>query len=475
MAVGISPPLILVVDDDPAHRLMLRTLLDDWGYKVDEAGDGLAAVEYCRKSPPDLVLMDVRMPGMDGMKAAADIHGYNPAVPIIIMTAYSSISSAVKALKGGAYDYLTKPLDFDALRLTIERAMEHRQLKEENKELREQLVRLRLPEILGRSPAMDRLAEMLTMVAPSEATVLITGESGTGKGLVARAIHANSGRTRGQLVEVNCAAIPETLVESELFGYEKGAFTGADRRRKGRFLSANKGTIFLDEIAELPLLTQAKLLRVLQDGVIQPVGSDTTITVDVRVVAATNQDLKQMVSEGLFREDLYYRLNVVAIEVPPLRERKDDIPMLAEHFWRHFSEKNRKPVRGMNPRAMDILLKYTWPGNVRELENVMERAVILLQGEFITEKELPLNLKKQVAEDTGIEEMPVHISLEDDMAGYTLADMEKRMIFHVLEATGGNKSAAARRLGITRRTLKLKLKKYALEDSPFVSRKEEDQ
>ncbi len=467
--VDSSPPLILIVDDDSAHRLMLKTLLDDWGYRVDEAGDGLAAVEYCRKSPPDLVLMDVRMPVMDGMEAASEIHNYNPAVPIIIMTAYSSVPSAVKALRGGAYDYLTKPLDFDALRLTIERAMEHRQLKEENKELKEQLARLRLPEILGRSPAMDRLAEILTMVAPSEATVLITGESGTGKGLVARAIHANSNRRKGQIVEVNCAAIPETLVESELFGYEKGAFTGADRRRKGRFLSADKGTIFLDEIAELPLSAQAKLLRVLQDGVIQPVGSDTTVTVDVRVVAATNQDLKHMVSEGLFREDLYYRLNVVAIEVPPLRERRDDIPMLAEHFWMRFSEKNRKLVRGMNPKAMDILLKYSWPGNVRELENVMERAVILLQGEFITEKELPLNLKRQVAEETGMEEMPRDVFPEYNMAEYTLADMEKRMIFQVLGATGGNKSAAARRLGITRRTLKLKLKKYALEDGSSVS------
>jgi two-component system response regulator HydG len=453
-------PVVLVVDDDGAHRLMLRTMLEEWRYAVLEAEDGKAALDLVRKGPMDLVLMDLRMPRMDGIEATSEIARYNPAIPIIIMTAYSSIPSAVEALKSGAYDYLTKPLDFEALRLAMERALKHTHLEQENEELRRQLARLQVSPILGRSPAMQQLLEMIAMVAPTEATLLISGESGTGKGLIARAIHANGSRSSMPLVEVNCAAIPETLIESELFGHEKGAFTGAVKQRMGRFAQADGGTIFLDEIGELSLPMQVKLLRVLQEKEIQRVGSDRVLTVNVRVIAATNRNLEAMVREESFREDLYYRLNVVRIEAPPLRERAEDIPVLAKHFWETFAEKNRKVVRGMAPKAMDLLLRYPWPGNVRELENVMERAVILLRGDYISEKELPLALQKLSMEECVCE--PVS-GMSLAASGLTLAELEERAILQMLRDTGGNKSETARRLGITRRTLHLKLRKYAEE------------
>lgn len=451
-------PLVLVADDDGAHRLMLRTLLQDWGYAVEEAPDGRRAVDFVRLRPVDLILMDMRMPVLDGLEATRQIHQFNPAIPIIIITAYSSIPTAVEALKSGAFDYLTKPLDFDAARVVIGRALKHVRLEQENEGLRQQLARLQVSRLVGNSPSMQGLLEMVALVAPTEATVLITGDSGTGKGLVARALHGNSGRAEKPLIEVNCAAIPENLMESELFGHERGAFTGADRRRSGRFAQANGGTIFLDEVGDLPLLMQVKLLRVLQEGDIQRVGSDSVIPVDVRVVAATNRDLEQMVKDGTFREDLYYRLNVVRINVPPLYERKEDIPLLAEYFRQRFAEKNRKTVRGITPRAMDLLVKHMWPGNVRELENAMERAIILVQGDYISERELPAPIRELAAEYGGEEpgeKEPFALN-----ADWTLAEVEKQMIMKMLEETGGNKSEAARRLGITRRTLKLKLKKY---------------
>lgn len=454
-------PRVLLVDDDEAHRLMLRTLLEAWDYSVTEARDGRAAVDFIHEKPADLVIMDMRMPKMDGIQATREIHRHNPAIPIIVMTAYSSVSSAVEALKSGAYDYITKPLDFDSLKHLLERSLEHFHLQEENRDLRQQLARLKVPEILGRSNAMKQLLETIAMVAPSEATVLITGESGTGKGLIARAIHENSPRSGKSLVEVNCAAIPENLVESELFGHEKGAFTGASRQRPGRFAQAHGGTLFLDEVGELNPAVQAKLLRILQEGEIQRVGSDTAIAVDVRVVAATNRDLEAMVREGRFREDLYYRLNVVKLEAPALRERAEDIPVLARHFWEAAARKNRKTVKAIAPQAMDLLLRYSWPGNVRELENVMERAVILMRGEVISEKDLPLSLQKLSPEPPYYEDpWERRKFFKEDV---TLAEMEKQLILQVLQETEGNKSETARRLGITRRTLQLKLKKYAEE------------
>lgn len=454
-------PLILVVDDDHAHRLMLLTLMEEWGYRVAEADEGQKALDYIRKHPVDLILMDMRMPNMDGIEATRAIHGFNPAIPILIMTAYSSVPTAVEALKSGAYDYLTKPVDFDALKLAMHRALEHTRLREENEDLRHQLARLRISDMIGRSPRMQRVAEMIAMVAPTDATVLITGESGTGKGLAARAIHANSPRRDRPLVEVNCAAIPETLMESELFGHEKGAFTGAEKQRRGRFAQAEGGTILLDEIGELPLTTQAKLLRVLQESEIQRVGSDALLRVDVRILAATNRKIERMVSEGTFREDLYYRLNVFTLEMPPLRERVEDIPVLAQHFWSRFGEKHHKKVSGLTPRAMDSLLHYSWPGNIRELENAIERAVILLRGDSITERELSIPCSDTEEEDAVCSRDIIPEKPAEEAS--SLADAERRLVLQVLEETGGNKSEAARRLGVTRRTIKLKLKKYMSE------------
>ncbi len=456
-------PLILIADDDHTHRLMLTTMMHEWGFRTQEAHDGKQALDLIRTNPVDLVLMDMRMPNMDGIEATRAIAQHNPAIPIVIVTAYSSISTAVEAMKSGAFDYVTKPIDFEALRLVMERALEHTRLRDENERMRLQLARFQVGEMIGESPAMRKLLEMIALVAPAETTVLISGESGTGKGLVARAVHANSSRKEKPLVEVNCAAIPETLIESELFGHEKGSFTGADRQRKGRFTMADGGTIFLDEIGELPPPMQAKLLRVLQEGEIQRVGSDAHLPVDVRILAATNRDIEKMISEGAFREDLYYRLNVFELKTPPLRERVEDIPILAQNFLKRFSEKNRKLVKGITPQAMDLLVRYSWPGNVRELENAMERAVILLQGDYVSAVELPLPLQSlaQKEDDAQARSLP---ATDANGANASLADMEKEIVLQKLQEAGGNKSEAARRLGITRRTLKLKLKKYLGEE-----------
>jgi two-component system response regulator HydG len=449
----------LIVDDDPGHLTALKTITRSWGHAVETADDGDAAVALVKSEPIDLVLIDVRMARMSGIQALEQIKAYNPSIPVIIMTAYSSVESAVEALKAGAYDYLIKPLDFEVLKLTIERAREHAGLKVENKLLKEQLHGdLNLPNIIGKSRPMKALLDMLAMAAPSEATVLITGESGTGKELIARSLHYNSPRKDKPLVVVNCAAITETLLESELFGHEKGAFTGADKRREGRFMQANFGTLFLDEVAETSPTMQAKLLRVLQHKEIQRVGGEETIQVDVRIAAATNRDLEIEVAEGRFREDLFYRVNVMPLKVPPLRDRLDDIPLLADHFLKRFAEKNRKTVKGFSPLAMDMLLKYDWPGNVRELENAVERAVILLTGEHITEKQLPLNIMKKFPGQEALLRSPVFAT----DGTRSLEEIEKEAILATLEAAKGNKSETARRLGITRKTLHNKLKGYRI-------------
>ena len=341
---------ILVVDDDQAHRGMLRTMLRSWGYAVSEAADGDEALNLVRERAFDAVLTDVRMARMDGIHTLKSVLEYNPALPVVLMTAYSSVETAVEALRLGAYDYLVKPLDFEILRHTLRQAIEHSRLSVENRELRRQLSEAAArPGILGRSPAMLAMQETIATVAPTEATVLITGESGTGKELVARALHSGSARADKPMVTVNCAALAENLLESELFGHEKGSFTGADRRREGRFVQANGGTLFLDEIGEMPLPLQAKLLRALQEGEVQRVGSDAPLTVDVRVLAATNRDLREEVARRRFREDLYFRLNVISLEVPPLRDRGEDIPVLAAHFLERFAGRNRKP--GMRRRS----------------------------------------------------------------------------------------------------------------------------
>jgi two-component system response regulator HydG len=447
---------VLVVDDDPAHRTMLRTLLTGWGYAIDESDDGSAAIERVHEQAFDLIMMDIRMVKVSGLQALAEIKALNPAIPIIIMTAYSSVETAVEALKSGAYDYLTKPLDFDELRLVMERAMEHSHLREENRLLRETLgSHFDTQHIIGRSAPMMRLMETVAQVAPSEATVLITGESGTGKEMVAGAIHFNSPRKDGPFVKINCAAITETLLESELFGHEKGAFTGAHRKKEGRFRQAHGGTLFLDEISEMSLAMQVKLLRVLQEREITRVGGEEVIKVNVRIIAATNKDLAREIEEARFREDLYYRLNVVALEMPPLRERREDIPLLAQHFLEALSRDNRKNIKGFTPQAMDRLMKYDWPGNVRELMNAVERGVVLSRSEYLDEEVLSL-----ISSD---ESSSQDISSGDGLNGdMPLDEVEKTTILRTLESAGGNKSEAARRLGITRRTLHKRLKLYGV-------------
>ena len=442
---------VLVVDDDPGHRGMLEALLSRWGLAVTSAPDGKEAVERVRERPFDMVLMDIRMPDMDGITALKEIRKYNPAVPVVLMTAYSAVESAVEAMKSGAVDYLIKPLDFDLLKETLFKTLERGEAASPD-------ARAPLPVegIVGNSPAIRRMLEMIHTVAPSEATVLITGKSGTGKELVARAIHNQSRRKDGPWVAVNCAALTESLLESELFGPEKGAFTGADKRRDGRFLQADGGTLFLDEIGEISLLMQVKLLRAIQQREIQRVGGDATLKVDVRIVAATNRNLLDEVAAGRFREDLYYRLNVVSIQVPSLQERREDIPLLAEHFLKVFGERNRKDVKGFTPKAMDMLVKYPWPGNVRELENAVERAVVLLFGSTISERELPLAVTQAYERE---EASPPAVLPE----GATLEEVEREAILRMLDSVGDNKSEAAKRLGISRKTLHTKLKRYGQE------------
>jgi two-component system response regulator HydG len=446
---------VLVVDDDVAHRTMLRMLVSGWGYDVSEAADGESAIAAVREKAYDLVLMDIRMLKVSGLDALGEIKRFNPSIPVIMMTAYASVETAVDALKKGAYDYLTKPLNFDELRLAMDRAADHHSLREENRLLRESLgAQFDRGNLIGRSRAMMKLLETVAQVAPSEATVLITGESGTGKEMVAGAIHFNSPRRNGPFVKINCAALTETLLESELFGHEKGAFTGADRRREGKFRQADGGTIFLDEVSEMSPAMQVKLLRVLQDREITRVGGDETVKADVRVIAASNRDLISEIGKGRFREDLFYRLNVVNIAMPPLRERREDIPLLAQHFLEIFAGKNRKDVKGFSPKAMDRLLRYAWPGNIRELMNTVERAVVLSRSDYLAEDDFA-PLFTDVGSHQGGTDQPA-------ADGMPLDEVEKATILKTLAQAGGNKSEAARRLGITRRTLHQKLKKYGM-------------
>ncbi|XMR38681.1 sigma-54-dependent response regulator transcription factor ZraR [Escherichia coli] len=436
---------ILVVDDDISHCTILQALLRGWGYNVALANSGRQALEQVREQVFDLVLCDVRMAEMDGIATLKEIKALNPAIPVLIMTAYSSVETAVEALKTGALDYLIKPLDFDNLQATLEKALAHTH----SIDAETPAVTASQFGMVGKSPAMQHLLSEIALVAPSEATVLIHGDSGTGKELVARAIHASSARSEKPLVTLNCAALNESLLESELFGHEKGAFTGADKRREGRFVEADGGTLFLDEIGDISPMMQVRLLRAIQEREVQRVGSNQIISVDVRLIAATHRDLAAEVNAGRFRQDLYYRLNVVAIEVPSLRQRREDIPLLAGHFLQRFAERNRKAVKGFTPQAMDLLIHYDWPGNIRELENAVERAVVLLTGEYISERELPL----------AIASTPIPLGQSQDIQ--PLVEVEKEVILAALEKTGGNKTEAARQLGITRKTLLAKLSRYS--------------
>jgi two-component system response regulator HydG len=448
-------PKILVVDDERSHRLMIEAVLSAEGYDIAQADSGQTAIDAVAEKFYDLVIMDIRMPELGGIEALQKIKTISPGIPIVIMTAYASVGTAVDALKSGASDYLTKPLDIEELKMLVAKTLRIHQLEEENIYLKERLNdRFDFSNIIGQSPAMNKLFETMALVAPSEATALIVGESGTGKELIANAIHQNSPRKDRPFIKVNCAALPETLLESELFGHEKGAFTGATARKLGRFQLAHKSSILLDEIGEMSPATQAKILRVIQEREFEPLGSTQTFKADTRVMAATNKNLEEEIKKGLFREDLYYRINVVTIRVPPLRERHEDIPLLANFFLKRFAKKNKRVIKGFTPRAVDLLMRYDWSGNVRELENVVERAVIMARGEMITPMEFPENLKEL---DVELKEPSLNLS-----AGRSLKEVEKEMILRTLAETGGNRTHAADILGISRRTLQLKLKEYGV-------------
>lgn len=448
-------PNILIVDDEAPHRKMLDTVLTAEGYNVIQAEDGDVAIELVGKQFFNLTLMDIRMKRVGGLEALQRIQIINPQLPIIMMTAFGSVDSAVQAMKLGAIDYITKPIDIDILKIAIEKALVSQQITQENVWLKERLnEKFDLAGIIGRSEPMKHLLESLRMVAPSDANVLILGESGTGKELIANAIHQNSYRKDKPFIKINCAALPDSLLESELFGHEKGAFTGAISKKMGRFKLADKGSIFLDEIAEMAPPTQAKILRVIQEQEFEPVGGTSSIKVDTRIIAATNRVLKTEVEEGKFREDLYYRLNVVELKIPPLRERGDDILPLSNHFLAKYTKKNKRQISGFTPMAMDILMRHDWPGNVRELENIIERSVIMTRSNTIRSTDLPATLR---GEDIDKVTEPVDLS-----PGRSLKDVEKEMILRTLEENNGNRTHAAKTLGISRRTLQLKLKEYGI-------------
>jgi len=440
---------VLVVDDDQVHRYMLCSMLAEWGYRTVEADDGTTAVTAVENHSYDAVLMDIRMVRMDGHEAFIRIQAIAPALPVILMTAYSTVENAVETIQQGAHDYLTKPLDFDRLRLALERAVDHHRVVSKKKQVEKDKPDLET-RIIGSSPSMMDLLEMVSYVAPTEATVLVYGESGTGKELVAETLHVNSDRKNKPFVKVNCAALAESLLESELFGHEKGAFTGAETRREGKFVQADGGTLFLDEIGETSKAMQVKLLRILQEHELQRVGGEETVEIDVRIIAATNRNLEEEVKKNNFREDLYYRLNVVMLVVPPLRQREEDIRELVTYFAGKFAEKNRREFAGITDQCMNLLSTYPWPGNVRELENAIERGIILMRGTELTEKSLPLPIQKQAEES----------SIQIDNQPVSLFEAEKQLILKTLEKTSGNKSEASRRLGITRKTLLNKLNKY---------------
>lgn len=445
---------ILIVDDEFSHRQMLETVLSGEGYDTGCAESGEQAVRMVSEKIFDLILMDIRMAGTGGIEALKKIRNAHPEIPVIMMTAYASVSTAVEALKTGAYDYLTKPLNMDEVKICIRQALRTKELEFENRYLKDRIKqRFDFQGIIGRSDVMHDLFEILSLAAPSEATVLICGESGTGKELIANAIHQNSSRRDNPFIKINCAALPDELLESELFGHEKGAFTGAVSTKKGRFQLAHTGSIFLDEIGEMSASTQAKILRVLQEQEFEPLGGTRTVRVDTRIIAATNRNLEAEIENGRFREDLFYRLNVLRLEVPPLRERGEDVIALADFFLKKYAEKNRRHIKGFSSDAVSLMTDYSWPGNVRELENLVERSVILSRGDMIRSDFFPKNMRI-----TG--DVPVHVKDSESYSPTTLKEMEKKMILRTLEETGGNRTHTANILGISRRTLQLKLKEY---------------
>jgi DNA-binding NtrC family response regulator len=452
---GGAAASVLIVEDDAAMRAMLREALEEEGYLVETAADGRAGVERVRRGGIDLVISDVKMPDLDGLDMLREIKAISPSPTVITITAFGSIDTAIRAVKLGAFDYITKPFEVDQLLLSVEKALAERALRFEVARLRDEVSRsYRFDNIIGKSASMQEVFGLIRRVAGSPASVLVTGESGTGKELVAKAIHFNSLRKSRPFVAINCAAIPDTLLESELFGYKRGAFTDARSDRAGLLVEAEGGTIFLDEIAELSPALQAKLLRVLQEREMRPLGAARTERVDVRVVAATNKELAVRLKDGSFREDLYYRLNVIEIQLPPLRDRAEDILPLSEHFLTTAAARAGKAIKGFHEAAKKALLAHSWPGNVRELENVIERAVALAETGTVRADDLPAAVLERKTGDSETLAMAL-------ARGLSLEELEKEYIQRVLIAEGGNKTRAAQRLGLDRKTLYRKLEEYA--------------
>ena len=450
---------ILLADDEPSIRLTVADALEDLGHTVTQCADGGEAIEEIDRRIFDVVISDIRMPKADGLRVFQRARARSPQTDVILMTAYAAVNDAVEAMKEGAYDYLTKPFDLDEIRLRIERIQSKRSLENELDQARAQLA-ARDPGqiIIGRSTPMVRLLDLVETIADSDAPVLITGESGTGKELVAKTIHSLSGRGKSPFVAVNCAAFPETLLEAELFGHERGAFTGAVKSREGRFQAAHGGTLFLDEIAEIPPMAQAKLLRVLQEGVVEPLGTNRPVEVDVRLLSATHRNLKQRIKDGTFREDLYYRLNVLDVPIPPLRERRGDLPILVEHFLKRLTRDGREPP-AIAPRAWAALAEYAFPGNVRELEHAIQRAVVLCRGREIDISHLPEDIAGIPTLEATAEPSPPETLRPLAVA---MKEFERAYLERALEESEGKKARAAELLGISRKNLWEKLRAHEI-------------
>ena len=453
---------ILIVDDELNMRLVLQAMLKKEGYAVTTASNGMEALKILKADQMDIVVTDLKMPKLDGMGLLDEIIRDYPSIPVIIITAHGTIATAVDALKKGAFDYITKPFEQDELKQVIQKAVKTRRLDEDEALLNpDDIDRYG---IIGSSDRITEIFETIKRVAPTSTTILITGETGTGKELIARAIHRNSPRKNNPFIKINCAAIPESLMESELFGYEKGAFTGAATKKQGRFELAHKGTLFLDEVGELPKDMQVKLLQVIQEQEFERVGGLQTIKVDVRLITATNRNLFEDVKDGRFREDLYYRLNVIPAHLPPLRERKEDIPVLIDFFIEKFNKKLDRSVKYIDEKVTNLLIQYAWPGNIRELENLVERMILMARGDTIVFADLPSELKATIESDStgpsGIRQKPFKDIMKNHME-----DIEKQMIISVLEECGNNVTRAAKQLGLSRKGLQLKMMKYKLRRS----------
>ncbi|HEV8181742.1 MAG TPA: sigma-54 dependent transcriptional regulator [Candidatus Angelobacter sp.] len=450
---------ILIVEDEPRMRRLLEISLGEDGHSVQTAGDAESGLVHLRKEPIDLVVTDLKLPGMNGLEFLHEGKRLNATLPFIVMTAYGSVETAVDAMKAGASDYVLKPFTMAEMKLVINKELDVQQVRDENRRLKEALgKRYHFQNIVGRSKKMQEVLALVERVAPTHSTVLIGGESGVGKDLIARAIHQNSRRAGGPFIKINSTAIPDTLFESELFGFERGAFTGALASKPGKFELADKGTLFLDEIGDVPAPIQVKLLRVLQEREFERLGGTKTLKVDIRMIAATNRDLRAALEEGTFREDLYYRLNVVPIDIPPLREHKEDIPELVDHFLARFAADNEKEIEGSTPAAVSVLMEYHWPGNVRQLENSVERAVALSSGRVIDVDDIHLDSthgKGSVASGAPDQLLP---------EGMTLEQWEDNMIKEALRRANGNKSQAARLLGLSRNALRYRLSKLGVAD-----------